>query len=81
MIYRFGILTDDGEVYEGWAHNPEEMQQKAKDQLPEGTDFEVFLTDVDPDAIDMSLGRIRLLRATGKMAHADGKYYRTGEFP
>lgn len=80
MIYRFGMLTDSGEVYEGWAHNPEEMRVRAASQLPPKTDFEVFLTDVPDDCIDMSLERIRLLRAAGKLPHEDGKYYRSGEF-
>lgn len=46
MIYRFEILTDNDEAYEGWAHNSDEMREKARAQLPPGVDFEVFLSAI-----------------------------------
>lgn len=42
MMIRFEAMTDIGAIYEGYAHNSEEARQKVKDQLPEGTRFEVF---------------------------------------
>lgn len=40
MIYRFEILTET-DIYEGWAHSPDEMSQKFEKEYP-GVDHEVF---------------------------------------
>lgn len=40
MIYRFEILTEEN-VYEGWAHTPEEMSEKFSAEYP-NVDHEVF---------------------------------------